>query len=222
MMKSPLRKIVLALLLVSLLSAPAWGQGRLATVDLRKVFDNYWKTKQADVALKDRAADIEKEHKSMLEDWKKAKDDYQTLLTEANNQTLSLDERDRRKRSAEDKFKLIKDSEDAITQFERQARSTLEEQKKRMRDSILEEIRTTINGKAKAAGYALVVDASAESGNGNAAAGSPGTPVFLYVNSDNDLTEGVLSQLNAGAPVETPKTESPKADAKDDKKKAKK
>ena len=187
------------------MSAPAWGQGRLATVDLRKVFDGYWKTKQADAALKDRAADIEKEHKSMLDDWKKAKDDYQTLLTEANNQTLSLDERDKRKKSAEDKFKDIKVSEDTITQFERQARTTLEEQKKRMRDSILEEIRTTINGKAKAAGYALVVDTSAESANGSP--GSPGTPVFLYCGNENDMTETVLSQLNAGAPAETPKTD---------------
>ena len=164
-MKSLLRKIVPGLLLVSLMSAPAWGQGRIATVDLRKVFDNYWKTKQADVALKDRAADIEKEHKSMLDDWKKAKEDYQTLLTEANNQTLSLEERDKRKKSAEDKFKQIKESEDAITQYERQARTTLDEQKKRMRDSILEEIRTTVNGKAKAAGYALVFDTVAESAN---------------------------------------------------------
>jgi len=198
------------------MSAPAWGQGRLATVDLRKVFDGYWKTKQADAALKDRAADIEKEHKSMLDDWKKAKDDYQTLLTEANNQTLSLDERDKRKKSAEDKFKDIKVSEDTITQFERQARSTLEEQKKRMRDSILEEIRTTINGKAKAAGYALVVDTSAESGNGSP--GSPGTPVFLYCGNENDMTETVLSQLNAGAPAETPKTDEKKADTKKAKK----
>ena len=207
-MKRLLHKIVPALLLISLMSAPAWGQSRIGTVDLRKVFDNYWKTKQAAAALKDRAADIEKEH--------------QTLLGEANNQTLSLEEREKRKKSAEDKFKQIKDSEDAITQYERQARSTLDEQKKRMRDSILEEIRTTVNGKAKSSGYALIIDTGAESGNGNPASGTPGTPVFLYVNNENDITEAVLSQLNAGAPAETPKTQEKKADAKDDKKKDKK
>ena len=141
-MKSLLCKLVPGLLLVSLLSGSAWGQGRIATVDLRKLFDNYWKTKQADAALKDRAADIEKDHKTMLDDWKKAKDEYQTLLGEANNQTLSLEEREKRKKSAEDKFKQIKESEDAITQYERQARTTLDEQRKRMRDSIVEEIRT--------------------------------------------------------------------------------
>src|ERR1022692_2933814 len=221
MMKSLVGKLVLLLLLISLLGGSALAQGRIATVELRKVFDGYWKTKQADAALKDRAADIDKDHKNMIDDWKKAKDEYQTLLGDANNQTLSFEEREKRKKSAEDKLKQIKDSEDAITQYERQARTTLEEQKKRMRDNILEEIRAAVNSKAKSAGYALVIDASAESGNGNAAAGIPGTPVFLYVNSENDITEAVLSQLNAGAPAETPKTEKP-AEKKDDKKKDKK
>ena len=220
-MKRLLRKIVPLLLLVSLMGGSACAQSRIATVELRKVFDGYWKTKQADAALKDRAADIDKDHKNMIDDWKKAKDEYQTLLTEANNQTLSFEEREKRKKTVEDKLKQIKDSEEQITQYERQARTTLEEQKKRMRDSIVEEIRAAVNSKAKSAGYALVIDAGAESGNGNAAAGTPGTPVFLYVNSENDITEAVLSQLNAGAPAETPKTEKP-AEKKDDKKKDKK
>jgi outer membrane protein len=209
-MKSLLRNIIPALVLVSLMSGSAWGQGRIATVDLRKIFDKYWKTQQASAALKDRAADLEKERKNMLDEWKKAKDDYQTLLGEANNQTLSLEEREKRKKSAEDKFKQIKESEDAITQYERQARTTLEEQNKRMRESIVEEIRTAVGGKAKAAGYALVIDTASESASN--------TPVVLYANNENDLTEAILSQLNAGAPAETAKPE----DKKDDKKKEKK
>ena len=213
-MKSLLCNIIPALVLVSLMSGSAWGQGRIATVDLRKLFDNYWKTKQADAALKDRAADIEKEHKTMLDDWKKAKDEYQNLLGEANNQTLSVEEREKRKKSAEDKFKQIKESEDSITQYERQARTTLDEQKKRMRDSIVEEIRATVNGKAKAASYALVIDTAAESANN--------TPIVLYSNNENDMTEAVLAQLNAAAPAEPSKPGHNKTDPKDDKKKDKK
>jgi len=212
-MKSLLCKLVPGLFLVSLLSGSAWAQSRIATVDLRKVFDGYWKTKQADAALKDRAADIEKDHKTMLDDWKKAKDEYQTLLTEANSQTLSLEEREKRKKSAEDKLKQIKDSEDAIGQYERQARTTLDEQRKRMRDSIVEEIRTTLNAKAKSGGYALVLDTAAESANN--------TPIVLYSNNENDMTVAVLAQLNAGAPAETPKTDEKTGDKKDEKKKDK-
>jgi Skp family chaperone for outer membrane proteins len=213
-MKSFLRNIVPALTLVLLMSSSAWGQSRIATIDLRKLFEGYWKTKQADAALKDRAADIEKEHKTMLDEWKKSKDEYQALLGEANNQTLSLEEREKRKKSAEDKFKQIKDSEDAITQYERSARTTLEEQKKRMRDSILDEIRTTVTGKAKAGNFTLVFDTAAETINN--------TPVVMYTSKENDLTEPVLAQLNAGAPAEAAKPEEQKPDVKDDKKKEKK
>ena len=210
-MKRLLCKLVAGFLLVSLLSSSGWAQSRIATVDLRKIFDNYWKTKQADAALKDRGADIEKDHKTMLEDWKKAKDEYQTLLTDANNQTLSLEERDKRKKSAEEKFKQIKESEDAIGQYERQARTTLDEQRKRMRDSIVEEIRTAVNGKAKSAGYALVLDTAAES--------AQNTPIVLYSNNENDMTDGVLTQLNAGAPADLAKPEDKGAAKKGDKKK---
>jgi outer membrane protein len=197
-----------------MLCTGAFAQGKTATIDLRKVFDNYWKTKQADAALKDRAADMEKEHKNMLDDWKKAKDDYQALLADANNQALSADERDRRKKSAEDKFKFIKDTEDSIGQYERQARSTLDEQKRRMRDNILGEIRNVLNAIAKSDGFSMVIDIASESTNG--------TPIVLYNDNSNDLTDKVLAQLNAGAPADSgavSKTDTKSPDKKDTKKK---
>ena len=212
-MMSPLCKFVAVLLLACLTSGSAQAQSRVATVDLRKLFDNYWKTKQADSAFKDRAADLEKERKSMLEDWKKAREDYQSFLTEANNQTLSLEEREKRKKSAEDKLKQIKEAEDSITQYDRQARSILDEQRKRMRDTIVEEIRSTVKGKATTAGCALVIDTAAE--------GATGTPIVLYSNNENDLTDAVLAQLNAAAPPDTAMTEERPAGKKDEKKKGK-
>jgi Skp family chaperone for outer membrane proteins len=189
-----LRKIIPGLLLAGLLSSNGWAQGRIATIDLRKTFDGYWKTKQADASLKDRAADMEKEHKNMIDDWKKAKEDYQNLLSDANNQAISSDERDKRKKSAEDKLKYIKDTEDTIQQYERQARNTLDEQRRRMRDNILTEIRNVLNAKAKSSGFSLVVDTAAET--------AAGTPIILFTDNSNDLTDLVLSQLNAGAPPE--------------------
>lgn len=198
---------------MTVLSSSAWAQGRVATVDLRKVFDGYWKTKKADAALKDRAADMEKEHKGMLDDWKKAKEEYQTLLTDANNQALSPEERDKRKKSAEDKLKQIKDTEETIQQYERQARVTLDEQKKRMRDSLVDEIRAALTGMVKSAGYSIVLDTAAESPNG--------TPVVIFSNGENDVTDTLLHQLNATAPAESSADDAKSGSdkKKDDKKK---
>ena len=211
MMKSFLRTIVPALLLVGLTSSTAWGQVRIGTVDLRKVFDGYWKTKQADGALKERAADLDKEYKGLRDDYQKLKDEYQKLLADANNQALAAEERDKRKQAAEGKLKNIKDHEETVVQFERQARTTLDEQRRRMRDNLLGEIRTVVNGKAKAGGFALVVDTAAETANG--------TPVIVFAGGESDLTSGVLEQLNAGAPLETAKPAEKKEEPKKEEKK---
>ena len=209
-MKYLLRKVIPGLLLISLLTSSAWAQGRIATVDLRKVFDGYWKTKKADDQIKERAADMDKEFKSMIEDWKKGKEEYQTLLGDANNQVLSPEERDRRKKSAEDKLKQLKETEDTIQQYQRQAHTTLQEQNKRVRDNLVEEIRAALNAKAKTAGYALVIDTASESVNN--------TPIVLYTNNESDMTEAVISQLNANAPIELPKAGEKKDEKKKDKK----
>jgi Skp family chaperone for outer membrane proteins len=210
-MKLLLCRTILCSLLLGFGSSSAWAQGRIATIDLRKVFDGYWKTKQADASLKDRAADMEKEHKNMLDDWKKAKDDYQGLLAGANDQAVSNDEREKRKKNAEDKLKYLKDTEDSILQYEKQARTTLEEQKRRMKENILGEIRIILNSKAKSAGYSFVIDTAAESFNN--------TPVVLFSSNENDLTEAILTQMNSSAPAESPKVEEKKDEKKTDEKK---
>jgi outer membrane protein len=210
-MKNVLRKLIPGLLLISFLGGSAFGQGRLATVDLRKVFDGYWKKKQAEAALKDRQADMEKEDKNMLDDYKKMKDEYQTLLTGANDQAVAADERDKRKKAAEDKLKEIKQMEETITQYERQARSTIQDQSQRMRSNIITEIRNVVSGKAKSAGYTLVIDTASES--------NAGTPIVLFTSNENDITDEVLAQLNAAAPTDTPKTDEPAPGKKDEKKK---
>src|SRR5438552_5702347 len=145
-----------ALLLLWLAAPYAHAQGRIATVDLTKVFDGYWKTKQAQALLNEHKADLQKEDNNMMQEYGNNRTNYQKLLDDANNPALSSEERDRRKKSAEDKLKQLKESEDQIKQFRAQASNTIDEQGQRMRNNILTEIRNALNAKAKAAGYALV------------------------------------------------------------------
>ena len=191
------------------LGGSAMAQNRMATVDLRKVFDGYWKKRQAEAALKERQTDMEKEDRNMVDDYKKVKDEYQGLLASANDQAVSTEERDKRKNSAEEKLRRLKEMEETIAQYERQARTTIGEQSQRMRSNILNEIKTVVNAKAKTGGFSLVIDTAAESINN--------TPVFLYSNGENDITDSVLQQLNATAPSDAVKADD-KA-AVDDKKK---
>jgi outer membrane protein len=200
-MKQIAKKISLGLMLATMLSMPAMAQGRIATIDLRKVFDNYWKRQQAEAALKERGAGMDKELKGFMDDYKKTQDDYNKLLEKANDQSVTPEEREKRKLAAEDKLKEIKTSENTIQTFENNARDQLDSQKKRMRESILEDIRAAVNAKAKIGGYSLVIDVAADSFNQ--------TPVVLFSNGENDMTDAILAQLNAAAPPPSSDTSKP-------------
>jgi len=194
-MNTLLIKTLLASTLLAIAAAPAVAQNKIGTIDLRKVFDDYYKTKAADSLLKDLAADLEKERKSYMDQYKKLTDDYKKALDDANNQAVSTDEREKRKKAAEGKLLEIKELESTITQFDNTSRSSLEDRQKQARDKILVEIRNVINAKAKTAGYIMVIDSAAETINR--------TPVLLYATGDNDITTNVLAQLNATAPPGT-------------------
>lgn len=182
---------------MTFLSGSAFAQQKIGMVDLRKLFDNYWKTKTAQAAIQEHAAQLDKDDKAMKEDLKKGGDEYQKLLQQVNDQGIATEERDRRKQAADEKLKQLQGSKTAIEQFERQAQTTLGEQRQRTREKILREINIAVNAKAKAGGFTMVLDSAAETVNG--------TLVVAYNNGENDLTEAILSQLNAGARIEETK-----------------
>ena len=193
-MKIILRTILLGTLVLAFMGGSALAQTKIATVDLKKLFDNYYKKDLAQAAIKERADQLEKDDKSMKDDLQKGSDDYKKLLEQANDQALSADERDRRRQAADDKFKELQAKKAAIDQFDRQAQTTLGEQRQRMRDNILAEIKAAVTTKAKAAGDTMVFDTAAET--------ISSTPAIIYSAGENDLTDAVLAQLNAGAPID--------------------
>ena len=207
-MKRFFGKTVLAAAICSLLAFSSQAETKIGLIDLRKVFDEYYETKQADATLKGEAADLEKQRKEMLEDFKKGEGEWKKLLDKSNDQAIAAEEREKSKQAASTKLVELKDIEQTVAQFERSSRAKLGERQRRKRDDILEKIRAVINTKAKAAGYTMVIDSAASSIND--------TPVVLYNNGDNDLTEAVLTQLNASAsPVSAAPEEKPaKADEK--------
>jgi len=181
-------------LAAALLTAPsAQAQTKIAVIDLKKVFESYWKRNVADAQLKERAADFEKVRKGFVEEFQKADEEYKKLMEGASDQAVSADEREKRKTAAEKKLREINEIKQTLQLHDQNSRETLGTQTRRMRDKILGEIREVIDSKAKSGGYSLVVDTAAETPNL--------TPIILYTNGQNDLTEEVLAQLNAGAPA---------------------
>lgn len=204
-MKMFVRQAIIAAVLLAVSSFEANAQLKIATVDLRNIFDNFWKTKQAEAVLKEKASELEADRKKMIDQYNKLKGDYKTAIERSNEQAVSAEEREKRKKSAEQKLGEMNELEATINQFDRQAGSNIDEQKRRMRENVLQEIRNVVNMKAKSGGYHLAIDSAAESVNG--------TPIVLFNESpENDLTKSVLAQLNETAPASRaiPGTSAPK------------
>lgn len=204
-----LRCLLIAVCAASVLlpQASSAAEQKIATIDLKKVFEDYYKTKLADAAIKEEASGLDKDRKALIEDHTKAMDDYKKALDEANNQAVSIDEREKRKKEAEGKLIKINDLRQTVEQFDRTAKQNLDEKLRMTREKILKEIKDVINTKSKAGSFSLVLDSSSADQGGRPA-------VVLYTNGDNDLTTAVLESLNANAPADLPKTDTKKDEKK--------
>ena len=188
---------------------------KIGTVDLKKVFEDYFKTKLADAAIKEEASALDKDLKGMTDEHQKAVEDYKKALDEANNQAVSAEERDKRKKEAEGKLIKINDLRQGIEQFNRTAKGNMEEKLLQTRNKILAEIKAVIATKSKSGGFTHVIDSSSPEPGGR-------PPVLLYTSGENDLTAGILDQLNSTAPSDFLKSNDNKDGKKEDKKDEKK
>ena len=183
---------LIAALGLALFTVAAQAQPKIGTVNLKKVFDNFYKTAQATATLKGEKAKVDDAIKDMVDGFNKSNEEFVKLREKANDQSLSADERTKAKQSADSKLADLNQTKNSIDEFQRAQFAKLDEKSRARRDDIVLEIRGVIEVKAKAATYTLVLDSSGESFNN--------TPLVLYTDGSNDITQMVLDQLNATAP----------------------
>ena len=195
-MKKLVAVLFCAAVLAGASSVEAQTTPKIGVIDLKKVFDGYWKTKQAGDNLKAQATEMEKKRGEMVKDYEKLNLDFKKVQDSTNDPAISGEEREKRKKSLEAKLMEMRELEQAVKQFDAQSRTVINEKQRQMRDNILKELKEAINAKAKAAGYDMVIDSAAETANG--------TPTVIFWNGQGDITDAVLSHINANAPAEKP------------------
>jgi outer membrane protein len=191
--------------LAALLSA-AQAQQKIAVVDMGTLFNKYYKTKQAGTQLEERRQDILKVQKGMLDDFQKAQEDFNKLDEGAKDPSISNDEKEKRRKQADTKLGEVRELETNIRKYNQQAEESFMQQKSRMKQKMIQEIRDAIEAKAKADGLSLVLDSVGVSMNE--------APVVLFSNGQYDITDDILKKLNENAPAVTAKEDDKKPDPK--------
>ena len=154
---------------------------KIATVDLLKAFDSYWKTKLSNDQLKERGADFDKARVGMIDDLDLLREEYTRLNASAQDPANSDETRSGDLKKAQEKLTEYKRLEQQIIEFNKNAQKTLGDQTRRLRKGRLGEIQEVISAKAKELGYDLVIDSSQD-------VLLPRTPTVLFTNGKNDIT----------------------------------
>jgi outer membrane protein len=186
-----LKTTVTVLLVLAALGRSARGEvSRIAFVDLDKTFSEYYKTKVADAQLKEQAEGFKGERKSLVEAFQKLQEQFDALREEAQNKALNDDVRSEKRNAAEEKLVEIREQESKIRRFDESRQKQLDEQSRRMRNRLVDEIKEVVKNYASAQKLLAVVDASGNSLNG--------VSLVVYTDPQNDITQTIIDLLNKG------------------------
>ncbi len=174
----------------SVLPAGAADDQRIISVDLDKVFNEFYKTKLADAQLKEQAEEFKEERKTLVTNFKAMQDEFNSARDEAQNTGLSEDVRNQKRAEAEEKLVEIREQESKIRRFDESRQKQLDEQSRRMRKRLIDEISEVVQTYARQQGFSTVIDSSGDSLNG--------VSIVVYNDPRNDITDAVIELLNKG------------------------
>ena len=185
-----MKKTILLSLAAALLgTAGASAQNiKVGTVDMKKVFESYYKTKDAEAKINEARNTAKKELEDRMDGAKKTLDEVKKLDEEINKPELSKDAKEQKAKVRTEKAGELQNMDREIREFQQSREKQLQEQSVRMRAGIVEEINKVIAERVKAENFDLVFDKSGPSLNG--------VPIVLYSRDSYEFTAAVVDALN--------------------------
>ena len=185
------RIISLLALVVGIAAAPvsAQAQMKVGTIDMKQVFDTYYKTKDAEAKINESRAQAQKELAERLDTFNKAQEQARKLNDEAGKAELSEKAKAEKVKGLNEKLQELGVMQREVQEFQQTRERQLSEQSVRSRNSLVEEINKIVSDVVKTNGYDLVFDKSGQSLNA--------VNVLVHSKDSFDFTADVLSKLNA-------------------------
>ncbi len=196
-MKPNILTIAAVALGTALLGESAQADVKVGTIDMKQVFDTYYKTKDAEGKINEARTQAKKELDERLDSFNKAQEEAKKLNDEANKPELSAAAKADKSKLLNEKLQALGALQREIQEFQQTRERQLSEQSVRSRNSLVEEINKVIGDKVKAAGYDIVLDKSGQSLNA--------VGVVIFSRDSFDFTNDVVTELNKSKPA--PKAE---------------
>jgi outer membrane protein len=187
------------LLLISLLFlAPfsiASADLKIAVVDLSKAFEEYYKTKDAQIHLKEKQDGYQKEIQDLISDYQNMGQEADQLQKQINDPTLSPQAHQDKSRALDAKKQDLVNLGSKIQEMKVERTREIQDELLRRHNEIVSEISTVVTNYAGPQGYDLVIDKSS-------ASAASGVSIVLYNSSKLiDITNEIITRLNANEPT---------------------
>ena len=163
----------------------------MAFVSMERLFDDYYKTKAANIQLKARFESVDAPRRELINRVKTLKIEVEKLGAEARDKSLSDAERDKKRTAAENKFALFREAEQKLAVFDNTYKKKFGEQMKQSQQQLVGEIRAVIQAYVKKHGIRIVFDSSGKTLNG--------VESVVYYDPVFDITDPILAILNKNA-----------------------
>src|SRR6478735_611338 len=115
-------------------------QIKIGTVDMKKVFESYYKTKDAEQRINEARNSAKKELEERMESLQKGMAEVKKLNEEIESPALSKEAKETKSKSRDEKVAELKGMDREVGEFRQTREKQLQEQSGRMRQGIVDDI----------------------------------------------------------------------------------
>ena len=192
-MKPSLKSLVAcAALALTAVSAHAQTAPKIAVVDLAKLFDNHWKTKEQQAKLQADEAKAQDQLAAITKDGNALVEQFKELDEQSKNPTATAEAKAKAQADAQKLYDQIQQKRTEQQQFVQTTKGTLQQRFQNFKTLMLEEITKAATEIAKKHGATLLLDKSGPT--------LVGVSNVLYFDPSYDITDEVMTELNKDAP----------------------
>ena len=185
------RLFLLSVSVFVLVTSPAEAQprrGMIAVADFDEVYTNYFKTRLADDQLLEMSDGINREKLRMQVIFIEHEKKFRELRDRAIQEELSEAERGDLRTEADENMVEMRRLEQRIKEYNESQQKLLDEQTRRIRGNLIEEIRERIRKYAIDNGILIILDRSQVD--------DTGVPAILFRDKNVDITAEIINEIN--------------------------
>ena len=191
-MKKHLFIPLLSLVFSLAFAGTAAAELKVGTVDMKKLFESYWRTKEAETKMSETRAVLKRDLDERMEKRKELQDSIEKLNDDIKKPELSKDSAQKKMKDRDDKIGEWQTMMRELQQYQAEKEKQLADQTLRIRNGIVEEILKIVTEKTQAENFDLVFDTSGNSINN--------VPVVIFAKPSYDFTKDIIEKLNATRP----------------------